>query len=83
MIKNYFLIIFRSFFRFKNTFLINLIGLSIGLACVILIYLWVNDELNFDKFYKNDARLYKAIVKAADANPIENLWNKYTLCSNG
>jgi len=37
MPKHYFLIIFRSFKRFKSTFLINLIGLSTGLACVLFI----------------------------------------------
>ncbi len=62
MLKHYFLIIFRSFIRFKSSFLINLIGLSTGLACVLLIYLWVNDELNFDKFHENDEYLYQVMA---------------------
>ncbi|HVO74628.1 MAG TPA: ABC transporter permease [Ignavibacteriaceae bacterium] len=62
MLEHFLLIIFRSFLRFKNTFLINLLGLSTGLACVLLIYLWVNDELNFDKFHKNDAQLYQVMA---------------------
>jgi putative ABC transport system permease protein len=58
MIKHNLLLIFRNFKRFKSTFLINLVGLSTGLACTLIIYLWVNDELKFDKFHKNDQQLY-------------------------
>ena len=39
--------------------MINLVGLSSGLACVILVYLWVNDELAMDKFHEHDERLYQ------------------------
>lgn len=59
MLRHYILIIFRSFKRFKTSFIINLIGLSTGLACTLLAYLWVNDELKVDKFHVNDSRLYK------------------------
>ncbi|MEO7989426.1 MAG: ABC transporter permease [Chryseolinea sp.] len=45
-------LIYRNFIRFKSTFLINLIGLSTGLVCTLLIYLWINDELSFDKFHE-------------------------------
>lgn len=58
MIKHNILLIYRNFKRNKGSFFINLIGLSTGLACTILIYLWVNDELNVDKSNKNDERLY-------------------------
>ncbi|HTE32960.1 MAG TPA: ABC transporter permease, partial [Chryseolinea sp.] len=59
MLRHHLLIIFRSFNRFKTSFLINLIGLSSGLASVLLVYLWVNDELLVDKFHVHDARLYQ------------------------
>ena len=62
MLKHNFLIIFRNFIRSKSTFLINLIGLSTGLACVLFIYLWVNDELNVDKFNDKDNRLYQVMA---------------------
>ncbi len=42
-------------------FLINLTGLATGLACTLLIYLWVNDELSVDKFHDNDDRLYQVM----------------------
>ena len=59
MLRHNLLIILRNFKRSKSSFLINLIGLSSGLACALLVYLWVNDELLVDKFHKNDSRLYQ------------------------
>ncbi|MTI87905.1 MAG: FtsX-like permease family protein [Balneolaceae bacterium] len=53
MIKNYLKTTFRTFRRHKSSFLINVIGLSIGMACSILILLWVFDELNYDRFHEN------------------------------
>jgi len=47
--------------RNKSTFFINLIGLSTGLACVLLIHLWVNDERSIDKFHEADAHLYQVM----------------------
>ncbi|WP_422082906.1 ABC transporter permease [Ulvibacterium sp.] len=41
--------------------MINIIGLSTGLACVLLIGLWVFDELRVDKFHKKDAQLYQVM----------------------
>ena len=61
MLKHNLLIVFRNFKRNKSTFFINLIGLSTGLACALLIYLWVNDELHVDKFHKNDSQLYQVM----------------------
>ncbi len=61
MFRHNLLLIYRNFQRFKSTFLINLIGLSTGLACALLIFLWVNDELSVDKFHENDAQLYQVM----------------------
>jgi ABC-type antimicrobial peptide transport system permease subunit len=61
MFKHNLLISYRSFLRFKGNFFINLIGLSSGLACTLLIYLWVNDELSFDKFHEKDDRIYRVL----------------------
>jgi len=54
--------ILRGLRRSKRTFFINLLGLSTGLACALLIYLWVNDELTVDKFHEKDARLYQIMT---------------------
>ncbi|MFY0591090.1 FtsX-like permease family protein [Roseivirga sp.] len=61
MFKHNILISYRSFMRFKSTFLINLIGLASGLACTLFIYLWVTDELNIDKFHEHGDRLYQVL----------------------
>ena len=61
MFKHNLLIALRNLRRHKGSFIINLIGLSTGLACTLLIFLWVSDELSVDKFHKNDSRLYQVL----------------------
>ena len=70
MLKHSMLIIIRNFKKHKSTFLINLIGLSTGLACALLIYLWVNDELHVDKFNKNDKNLYQVMENVKQSSGI-------------
>ncbi|MGD0338890.1 MAG: ABC transporter permease [Bacteroidota bacterium] len=67
------LILLRNFKRNKSSFFINLIGLSTGLACALLIYLWVNDELHIDKFHKNDKHLYQVMQNIPTPNGIMTL----------
>lgn len=71
MLRHNLLLIYRNFKRFKSTFFINLIGLSTGLACALLIYMWVNNELNIDKFHEKDNQLYQVILHNVTANGIE------------
>ncbi|MCD6598550.1 MAG: ABC transporter permease [Bacteroidales bacterium] len=59
MLKNYLLIAFRNLFRQKSLSFINILGLSLGLACTILILFWVLDELNYDRFHGNIDNLYR------------------------
>lgn len=61
MLKYNFLIALRNLRKHKGSFLINLVGLSTGMACAFLIYLWVNDELNVDKFHAKDKQLYQVM----------------------
>jgi putative ABC transport system permease protein len=58
MFKNYLKIAFRHLIKHKRYSLINILGLSIGLACFILIMLWVQDELSYDRFHKNVDHIY-------------------------
>jgi putative ABC transport system permease protein len=62
MFRHNLLITYRNFLRYKSTFLINLTGLSTGLACALLIYLWVADELSVDKFHQKDDQLYQVLI---------------------
>jgi ABC-type antimicrobial peptide transport system permease subunit len=65
MLRHSLLMIYRNFLRFKGTFFINLLGLSTGLACTLLIYLWVNDELRVDKFHEKDRQLFQVLENQA------------------
>src|SRR5882762_4506445 len=70
MVRHNFTITYRNFKRYKSAFFINLIGLSSGLASVLLIYLWVADELSMDKFHEKDKQLYQVMRKGGEADEI-------------
>ncbi|RFS22686.1 ABC transporter permease [Chitinophaga silvatica] len=59
MLSNYLKIAIRNLSRNKLFSVLNIIGLSTGIACSALIYLWVTDEINFDKFHKNTDRIFR------------------------
>ena len=64
MLKHYFLAISRRLSRDRQSTILNLIGLSSGLACTLLIFLWVSDERSVDKFNEKDSRLYLVLQHA-------------------
>ncbi len=70
MLRHNLLLIYRNFKKFKSTFFINLIGLSTGLACTLLIYLWVKDELSVDKFLEKDSQLFQVQEHRVKSNGI-------------
>jgi putative ABC transport system permease protein len=59
MIKNYFKTAWRSLWRNKAFSLLNIAGLTIGMAGAILIFAWVQNEYSYDQFHANKASLYK------------------------
>jgi len=61
MIKNYFKIAFRGFWRHKVFTLINIIGLSIGISAALVIFLIVHYDFTFDKFHKDSDRIYRVV----------------------
>ena len=71
MFRHNFLLAFRTSMRYKMSFIINLVGLSSGLACALFIYLWVQDELSVDKFHTHDAQLFQVMENQAYSNGIE------------
>ncbi len=64
MFKNYFKIALRNLQRNKIYSFINIFGLSIGLACSMLILLFVKDETSFDQFHKNVNNIYRIVLKS-------------------
>jgi putative ABC transport system permease protein len=64
MLKNYFKTAFRNLASNKIYSFINIVGLSIGLACAMLIMLYVKDEVSFDRFHKNVNSIYRIARKS-------------------
>jgi putative ABC transport system permease protein len=59
MLKNYFKIAWRNLVRSKGFSVINLSGLAIGMASAMLIILWAQNEISYDRFYSKADRIYK------------------------
>jgi putative ABC transport system permease protein len=66
MIKNYFRTAWRSLNRHKLFSGLNIFGLATGMACSILIFLWVSDELSFDKFNLGADHIFRIVCKVSD-----------------
>src|ERR1700733_6216547 len=68
MFKNHFKLAWRNLIKDRQFTFLNLIGLSAGLACTLLIYLWVTDELSVDKFNDKDGQLYIVMKTSPNAD---------------
>ncbi len=66
MFKNYIIIALRNIKRNPTYSFINVFGLAVGIACTILILLWVQDEMSYDKFHKNNNNLYRILIEYQD-----------------
>ena len=72
MIKNYLKVAVRNLFRQKFYTIINISGLSIGIAISLLIAFYVYDELSYDKFHTDADRIHQIYLKAMlQGKPIE------------
>lgn len=78
MLKNFFVVTIRNLGRNRLYSVINISGLSIGIACSILILLWVVDETSFDAFHPKAPRLHQVWVNAEFDGKI-NSWNSVPL----
>jgi ABC-type antimicrobial peptide transport system permease subunit len=61
MIKNYFKTALRQLIVNKGYSFLNIFGLALGMACALLIMLWVNDEFQYNRFHKNYSSLYQVM----------------------
>ena len=73
MFKNYFIITFRNILRQKGYSVINILGLAIGLAAFILIFMHIIHELSFDKFHEKADRIYRVSVNGMVAGDALNV----------
>lgn len=62
MFKNYIKIAFRSLLKSKGTSVINILGLSIGMACCIIIFLFVQNELSYDRFHSKSDNIFRVLT---------------------
>ena len=74
MWKNYLKIAFRTLHRNKSYAAINVLGLAVGMACCLLILLFVRDELSYDRFHEKSDRIYRIVSDWGDFSvPATNL----------
>jgi len=66
MFRNYFKIAFRNLWRNKSYSAINILGLGVGIAVCLLIFLVIQFETSFDNFHKNKARIYRVRTEFQD-----------------
>ena len=71
MFRNYFKTTWRNLVRNKIYSLINIAGLSIGLACAMLIILYVKDEVSYDRFHANAGNIYRIVTQGLSKNGVK------------
>ncbi|MGN8224689.1 ABC transporter permease [Gracilimonas sp. BCB1] len=73
MLKNYFKIAFRNLFKNKLYSLINIVGLSLGITFSVLVILFIQDEMTYDRFHKNGEDIYRLyrqpLIEGSAYNP--------------
>lgn len=80
MFKNYLKIAYRNLLKKKVYSFINILGLGIGMACCVLIFMFVQDELSYDQFNEKGDRIYRVVHgyfsedEQAESNSRENYW---------
>src|SRR5262245_21115085 len=75
MIKTYFKTAWRNLRKNKVHSFINIAGLSIGMTVAILIGLWINDEVSFNKNFKNYDKIAQVIQNVTNNNEVQTWWN--------
>ena len=61
MIRNYIITTFRNIARHKGYAFINIAGLAVGLACCLLIFLWVKHEWSYDRYHENAEKIFRIV----------------------
>ena len=64
MFKNFLKVAWRNIIRYKSFSFINILGLTIGIACSILIMLFVFYETSYDSYHEKADRIYRVAVRA-------------------
>ncbi|QHT70440.1 FtsX-like permease family protein [Rhodocytophaga rosea] len=67
MLKNYITVAIRNLLKYKVYSFINIFGLAVGIACCLFIFLFIQNELNYDKFHADGKRIYR-LIRSSDEN---------------
>jgi putative ABC transport system permease protein len=68
LLWNYVKVALRKIRRHKGYSFINIFGLAIGMACCFLVFLWVQDEMSFDRFHSNAQEIYRVLLNPQDTD---------------
>jgi len=77
MFKNYLKIAFRNLLKFKSYSLINIFGLAVGIACCLLILLYVQEELSYDRFHTQADRIYRITTEERSEGTARQMANTF------
>jgi putative ABC transport system permease protein len=61
MIKNYLLLAIKHLKKQKVFSVINILGLTVGITCCLMIFLFIMNELSYDNFHKNGKNIYRVV----------------------
>ena len=61
----------RNLIKFKMFSFLNISGLAIGMACCILVFLYIQDEIGYDQFHEKSNRIYR-VLREREANSGES-----------
>jgi putative ABC transport system permease protein len=78
MLKNYFKIAWRNLVKNKVYSFINISGLSLGLACAMLIILYVKDEVSYDRFHEDGEHIYRIVSQIYNESGVPDGMNSST-----
>jgi putative ABC transport system permease protein len=70
MFRNNLKIAWRNLIKDRRFTFLNLLGLSTGIACTVLIYLWVRDEYQYDKFFANENQIYQLLERRVSSDQV-------------
>jgi hypothetical protein len=77
MVSNYFRIAWRNLKKNKAYAFINVLGLSMGLACSIIVFILITYHLSFDNFHNNSNRIYRIVTEWHDEEAGHSADRKY------
>ncbi|HWB93953.1 MAG TPA: ABC transporter permease [Puia sp.] len=72
MLRNYWLVAIRKLLRYKIHSIINILGLTIGIASCLIIFLLTRFELSYDTFHPNKDRMYRVVATMGHGNVVRN-----------